>query len=492
MQKKKRYDAVIVGAGPNGLSAAISLAQAGCSVIVLEAMETIGGGCRSEELTLPGFIHDPCATIHSLGSTSPFFRSLPLEEHGVEWVYPEAPLAHPLDDGTAVMLERSVEETGRSLGEDGKAYRQLFKPLVDNWDKLSEELLGPAPLPPRHPLLLARFGLTALQPAAAVASGRFKGERARALFAGLGAHSIQPLEKVMTSAFALMMGSSAHAVGWPVAQGGSQKFADALAEILVSLGGEVVTNYPVRGAADLPDTTVALFDVTPKQLLQILGDSLPVGYRRKLTGYRYGPGVFKIDYALDGPIPWKAEECRRAGTVHLGGTLKEIAQGEREVWRGEHPQRPLVLLAQQTMFDKSRAPQGKHTVWVYCHVPNGSIVDMSERIEAQIERFAPGFRERILAKSRRNTAEIEAHNPNYIGGDINGGVQDLTQHFTRPAARIVPYSTPLEGVYLCSSSTPPGGGVHGMCGYYAAKAALEAIKKRAGRSVALHTLKAGL
>jgi len=483
MPKKSRYDAVVVGAGPNGLSAAITLALAGSSVLVLEAKETIGGGCRSAELTLPGFIHDPCATIHSLGETSPFFRSLPLNEYGVEWVYPLASLAHPLDDGSAVILERSVEMTSQELGEDAKAYAKLFSPLVENWGKLSKELLGPAPVPPRHPFLLARFGLDALLPAATLAKGRFKGKRARALFAGLGAHSIQPLEKTLTSAFGLMLGASAHAGGWPVTRGGSQALVDALAQYLVSLGGEVATNCPVRSQADLPNSRVTLFDVTPKQLLAILGDRLPSGYRKKLGKYRYGPGVCKVDIALDGPIPWKDANCSRAGTVHLGGTLEEIAQGERDVWRGEHPQKPFVILAQQTLFDMSRAPQGKHTVWAYCHVPNGSTEDMSERIEGQIERFAPGFRERILAKTTRTAVEIEEYNPNYIGGDINGGVQDLSQHFTRPTARIVPYSTPLEGIFLCSSSTPPGGGVHGMCGYFAAKAALAVLGRKAGKLV---------
>ncbi|HLE16420.1 MAG TPA: NAD(P)/FAD-dependent oxidoreductase [Anaerolineales bacterium] len=488
----KRYDAVIIGAGPNGLSAAIALAQAGCAVLVLEAKETIGGGCRSAELTLPGFIHDPCATIHSLGVTSPFFRSLPLKKYGLEWIFPPASLAHPLDDGSAVILERSVEKTSQSLGEDGKAYQRLFSPLVENWGKLSKELLGPVPIPPRHPLLLARFGLIALRPAASVAAGRFKGKRAQALFAGLGAHSIQPLDNIMTAAFGLMLGTSAHAAGWPVARGGSQMVVNALAQYLVSLGGEIATNHPVKSQADLPDTTVALFDVAPKQLLEIMGDRLPDGYRERLKRYRYGPGVFKVDFALDGPIPWKAADCLRAATAHLGGTLEEIIQGERAVGEGEHPQHPFVLLAQQTLFDPRRAPDGKHTVWAYCHVPNGSTVDMTERIEAQIERFAPGFRDRIIAKATRSAVEIEAYNPNYIGGDINGGVQDLTQHFTRPTARIVPYSTPLEGIYLCSSSTPPGGGVHGMSGYFAAKAALSMLGKKASALIEFQPAEAGL
>jgi phytoene dehydrogenase-like protein len=474
-QKNSEYEVVVVGAGPNGLSAAITLAQAGHSVLLVEANETVGGGSRSAQLTLPGFIHDPCATIHSLGATSPFFRSLPLADYGLEWIFPEASLAHPLEDGTAIILERSVEATSKSLGPDARAYRKLMEPFVEKWEQLSFEILGPLRLP-RYPLILARFGWYAFRSAQSLAKSLFTEQRARALFAGLAAHSIQPLEQLPTAAFGLVLGTSAHAVGWPVARSGSQSIPNALAQHLRSLGGKIITSHPVETMDELPPSQVTLFDVTPRQLLRIAGKRLPGGYRRKLERYRYGPGVFKLDFALDGPIPWKAAECARAATVHVGGTEAEIAAGERAVWRGEHPERPFVLLAQQTLFDPSRAPQGKHTVWAYCHVPNGSTFDMTGRIEAQIERFAPGFCDRVLARSVISPLEMEKYNANYLGGDINGGVQDLRQLYTRPTARLVPYSTPARGIYLCSSSTPPGGGVHGMSGYYAAKAALKELR----------------
>ncbi|MCC7354550.1 MAG: NAD(P)/FAD-dependent oxidoreductase [Anaerolineae bacterium] len=467
-------DAVVVGSGPNGLAAAITLALGGCSVIVLEAKETIGGGSRSAELTLPGFIHDVCSTAHPLAVASPFFRTLPLAEHGLEWVQPPAPLAHPFDDGTASVLERSIEATGETLGPDAQAYRRLLEPLVAGWDDLAADLLGPLRVP-RHPFLLARFGLHAIRPARGLAQSLFTGERARAFFGGMSGHSMMPLEQPLTAAFGLVLGASGHAVGWPVARGGSQKIADALASYLRSLGGEIVTAKPVETMKDLPPARAILFDVTPRQLLRIAGDRLPAGYRRKLAGYRYGPGVFKIDWALDGPIPWRAAACARAGTLHLGGTLAEIAASERAVWRGEHAERPYILLVQQSLFDPTRAPQGKHTAWAYCHVPHGSTCDMTGRIEAQVERFAPGFRDLILARSVRSAADMEQYNPNYVGGDINGGLQDFRQHFTRPMLRLVPYSTPVKGLYICSSSTPPGGGVHGMCGYFAARAALRDI-----------------
>jgi len=478
MQRKPQYDAAIVGAGPNGLSAAITLAKAGLSVILLEAKETIGGGCRSAELTLPGFIHDPCATIHSLGVTSPFFQSLPLSEFGLEWIYPHAALVHPLDDKKAVVLERSVEKTSDNLGEDGAAYKRLIGPFVANWKKLTYEILGPLRFPPRYPWILARFGFYAIRSAQSLATSQFKGVRGRALFAGLGAHSIQPLDQAVTAAFGLVLGTSGHAAGWPVARGGSQALADALAGYFRALGGKIVTSSPVESINDLPSARVVLFDVTPRQLINIVGDRMPPGYRRRLKGFRYGYGVFKVDYALDGAIPWQAAECMQAATVHLGGTLEEIASAENAVSKGEHPEKPFVLLAQQSLFDPMRAPQGKHTVWAYCHVPNGSNFDMTERIEAQIERFAPGFRNRVLARNVRSPIELEEYNHNYIGGDINGGVQDWRQLFTRPIARWVPYSTPMKGIYICSSSTPPGGGVHGMCGYYAAQAALKGLRKQ--------------
>lgn len=472
MKTATDYDAVIVGAGPNGLAAAITLARAGHSVLVLEAEEAVGGGLRSQELTLPGFVHDVCSAIHPLGLGSPFFRSLPLEEFGLEWVHPEAPLAHPFDDGPPALLERSVRETGAWLGPGGPAYERLMEPLVASWQPILEELLGPLPLPPRHPLLLARFGLQAVQSAQGLAARALRGDRSRALFAGLASHSIQPLDRPLTAGFGLLLGILGHAVGWPMARGGSHAIAGALAGYLESLGGQIITGRRIASLDELPPARATLLDLTPRQVLCVAGDHLPARYRRQLERYRYGPGVFKIDYALDAPIPWRDGVCGRAATVHLGGTLEEIALGEKAVWQGEHPERPLVLLAQQSLFDPGRAPDGRHTAWAYCHVPHGSPVDMTGRLEAQIERFAPGFRDRVLARSVRGPAEMEAYNPNYVGGDINGGVQDMGQFFTRPVVSLNPYATPVPGVFLCSSSTPPGGGVHGMCGYHAARAAL--------------------
>lgn len=474
--QRSAYDAVVVGAGPNGLSAAIELARNGRSVAVLEANDTIGGGARSAELTLPGFVHDLGSAIHPMGLASPFFGELPLEEHGLEWIQPPAPLAHPFDDGTAAMLERSVEETGETLGPDAAAYRRLIEPVVTDWDRLSGALLGPPRLP-RHPLTLARFGLRAIRPARSLAQSVFEGERARGMFAGLAAHSILPLERSPTASFGLIFATIGHAVGWPLPKGGAQKIADALASYLRSLGGEIFTGVRVRSLKDVPRARAILFDVTPRQLLDIAGEHFTERYRRPLSRYRYGPGVFKVDFALDGPVPWRAAECARAGTAHLGGTLDEIAAGEAAVWRGKHPERPFVLLAQQSLFDETRAPEAKHTVWAYCHVPNGSGFDMTDRIEAQIERFAPGFRDRILAKSAAGPAQLERQNSNLVGGDIGGGAADLRQLLARPALRPNPYSTSARGLYICSSSTPPGAGVHGLCGYFAARAALGYLKK---------------
>jgi len=440
---------------------------------VFEAKETIGGGVRSKELTLPGFVHDVCSAIHPLGLGSPFMRSLPLEQYGLQWIHPAAPLAHVLDGGTAVVLERSLEDTSATLGPDAAAYRRLMTPLTAHWDIIAAATLGPLrPALVSHPLMLAHFGLHAIRSASGLGQSLFAGERARALFAGLSAHSMMPLEQPLTAGFGLMLGVAGHAVGWPMPRGGSQKIVDAMAAYLRSLGGEIVTGVQVKSLDTLPPARAILCDVTPRQLIAIAGQRLSPAYLRQLQRYRYGPGVFKIDYALDGPIPWKAEECARAGTVHVGGTLSEVAAAERAVAKGKHPEKPFLLVAQQSLFDPTRAPQGKHTLWAYCHVPNGSTFDMTERIETQIERFAPGFRDRILARHVMNTVELEQYNANYIGGDINGGVQDLWQFFTRPTIRLVPYSTPVKGLYICSSSTPPGGGVHGMCGYFAAQAAL--------------------
>jgi phytoene dehydrogenase-like protein len=473
--------AVVVGSGPNGLAAAVVLARAGRRVVVLEGEETAGGGCRSAELTLPGFVHDTCSTVHALALASPFLRTLPLERHGLELAHPEAPLAHPLDDGTAVMLERSVMETARGLGADERPYQRLFDPLVRDGDALFRELLGPL-RPPRHPLAMARFGLSGIRSARALARSRFEGERARALLAGCCAHSMLSLRAPASAAFGIVLVMSAHAVGWPVARGGSQRLAHALVAELRSLGGEIETGRRVESLDELEAAPV-LLDMTPRQVLRIAGSRLPDGYKRRLSRYRYGPGIFKLDWALDGPIPWRAPEAARAGTVHLGGTLDEIAASEDAATRGRHHDRPFVLLVQPSLFDPARAPEGKHTAWAYCHVPSGSPRDMTDAVEDQVERFAPGFRDLIMARSAMDSAEVERRNPNYVGGDINGGVQDLRQLFTRPVARPVPYSTPVPGLFICSSSTPPGGGVHGMCGYWAARAALRRRAHASGARV---------
>jgi phytoene dehydrogenase-like protein len=466
---RAQYDAVIIGSGPNGLAAAITLAQEGRSVVVLEGQSEIGGGARSQELTLPGFTHDVCSAVHPMALISPFFRELPLEQHGLTWIHPPVPLAHPLDDGSAAVLDRSIEETAANLGQDGPRYKRVFAPLVDDWPRLESLLLGVSRVP-RHPFAAARFGLRGLCSAASFARSTFRGERARALFAGLAAHAILPLERLLTAAFGLVFAVTGHVAGWPIARSGSQRIANALASYLRWLGGEIVTGQMVQSIAALPPSRAILCDVTPRQLLRIAGKRLPEAFRSELERYRYGPGVCKLDWALDAPIPWKAEACRRAGTVHVGGTLEEVAASERAPWRGEHAERPFVLLAQPTLFDPTRAPQGKHIAWAYCHVPKGSRIDMTDRIERQIERFAPGFRQTILKRSVMLTADLEARNPNLVEGDINGGSAELDQFFLRPTWRL--YRTTSRGLYLCSSSTPPGGGVHGLCGYLAARAAL--------------------
>jgi phytoene dehydrogenase-like protein len=473
-------DAVVVGSGPNGLAAAVTLAQAGCSVLVLEAAGTPGGGCRSEELTLPGFVHDVCSAVHPLGAASPVFSLLPLDEHGLTWVHPEAPAAHPLPDGSAAVLERSLDTTVKELAPDAAAWRRLLAPLVGRWDDLLSSVLGPMLRLPRHPLVLARFGMRALWPATTLARRLFEGEAARGLFAGLAGHAILDLRAPLTSTFGLTFAASGHAVGWPVAKGGSQRITDALVSYLTSLGGELVTGHRVTSLANVPPARATLFDLTPRQVLAVAGDRLPPGYRRRLARFRYGPGAFKIDYALDGPVPWKAAECGRAAAVHVGGTLEEVAAAEHEVARGRHPARPFVLTAQPSRFDPSRTPAGKHTFWAYCHVPNGSTVDMTDAIEDQIERFAPGFRDLVLARHTMGPAALERHNANNVGGDVAGGSHGGLQLVARPRLALDPYTVPLDGTaaFLCSASTPPGAGVHGMCGWWAARAAL----KRLGRA----------
>jgi len=469
------HDAVVVGSGPNGLAAAITLARAGCSVLVCEANATIGGGARSGELTLSGFVHDVCSAVHPLAAGSPFFKTLPLDRFGLEWIQPNIPLAHPLDDGSAACLYRDVDLTAEQLGGDSRAYRSLMKPLARNWEKLANEFLQQILHLPRRPLALARFGIPALCPASLLSKILFKHEPARALFGGIAAHSFLPLESIASSAFGLVLGMAGHAIGWPIPRGGSQAIANALANCLRGLGGKVETNHRVENLSDLPKSRTTLLDVSVWEFLRIARGQMPPAYRHRLESFQHAPGIFKIDYALSKPIPWTAEACRRAGTIHLGGTLDEIAAGERDVARGRIPERPFTLVSQQSLFDESRAPRGRHTLWAYCHVPFDCKIDMSDCIESQIERFAPGFRDCVLARHKMSGADLEKSNLNLAGGDINGGATNLMQLIARPIFSPTPYRTPLRGVYLCSASTPPGGGVHGMCGYHAARLALREI-----------------
>ncbi|HEX8504622.1 MAG TPA: NAD(P)/FAD-dependent oxidoreductase, partial [Hymenobacter sp.] len=462
---------------PNGLAAAITLRQSGLSVLLLEGKKELGGGLRTAELTLPGFRHDICSAIHPLAVGSPYFQTLPLAQHGLEFIAPPVAAAHPFDDGTAATVVTSLADTARGLGPDERAYRSLLEPLVRMWPDVANDILAPLHIP-RHPVQMARFGLPALLPAT-VLSRRFRGDAAKALFAGMAAHAIQPLSNLTTSAIGLVLLVAAHRGGWPLPRGGSQFIADALVAHFLALGGKIETGTFVRNLAQLPAAKAVLLDVTPAQLLEMAGHRLSGVYEWQLRRYRYGMGVFKMDWALDAPIPWTAPECAQAGTLHLGNTGAEIAAHERQTSEGQHPARPFVLLAQPSVFDPSRAPAGKHTAWAYCHVPNGSRVDMTAAIEGQIERFAPGFRERIIGRHTFDTAQMEAHNPNYVGGDINGGLLDVRQLFTRPVLKASPYRTSTAGLYLCSSATPPGGGVHGMCGYHAARRALRDVFKLA-------------
>ncbi|MEO6547145.1 MAG: NAD(P)/FAD-dependent oxidoreductase [Ferruginibacter sp.] len=471
--QRTEVDVVVIGSGPNGLAAAIALQQKGLSVLIIEGKDTIGGGLRSAELTLPGFTHDICSAIHPLAAGSPFFTTLPLHQFGLEYIQPTHAAAHPLDGGTAAILTNSLQQTAALLGSDEESYLELIGPVVKHWPVLVNELLAPLHVP-KHPIDLAAFGMKGIT-SASYLSKRFVTKEAKALFAGMAAHAIQPLTNLATSAIALVLITAAHTGGWPIPKGGSHQIAKALAAYFESFGGKLETGLFVKSLKDLPSSKAILFDITPRQLLSIAGHRFSTIYKWQLEKYRYGMGVFKIDFALDGPIPFTAAECNKAGTVHLGNTIEEITISEQQSHEGKHPDKPFVLLAQQSLFDPSRAPEGKHTAWAYCHVPNGSTLDRTDAIEQQIERFAPGFRERILTKHVMNTAQLEAYNPNYIGGDINGGIIDIRQLFTRPALRYSPYRTSAKGMYICSSSTPPGGGVHGMCGYHAAQRVLKDI-----------------
>jgi phytoene dehydrogenase-like protein len=468
--------ACVIGAGPNGLAAAIVLARGGLQVEVFEAEPQAGGAARTLELTIPGFLHDFGSAVYPLAAGSPFFTSLPLATYGLEWIHSPSALAHPFDDCTAITLERDLNETASSLRRDAKAWRRLMEPLAVHWPELAAEVLRPVHLFSRHPLLLARFGLSAFPPANLLSRILFRDERTKALFAGLAAHSFLSLDQPLSSAFGVLLGAAAHAVGWPIPRGGAQSITNALCNDLAAFGGKVKTSTRVESLSELPGYDLTVCDVTPRQLLKLAEGRLSAKYQRRLMKFRYGPGVFKVDYVLQSPIPWKARECLRAATVHLGGSADEIAASEDAMWRGNHADRPFILLAQPSLFDATRTPPGKHTAWAYCHVPNGSGVDVLHRIEAQIERFAPGFRECILARRAFSPADLEKMNANLVGGDINGGALDVRQFLFRPSSHN--YATSANDIYLCSSSTPPGGGVHGMCGYHAATLALSRLPSK--------------
>lgn len=467
------YDALVVGAGPNGLAAAITLRQQGLSVLILEKEQTAGGGLRSAEITLPGFTHDLCSAIHPMAVASPFFRSIPLEQYGLEWIVPPVAVAHPFEDGSAAALSGSVYHTASELGRDSNAYARLFKPLTDSWDALLPEILAPLHWP-AHPFTLARFGARALLPATHLAQ-QFQTPSAKGLWAGIAAHAIQPLDRWASSAIGMVLTAAGHVHGWPFPKGGAQKLADALCAYFRAIGGKIQTGTYIRSLSELPAARVVLFDTSPTHLLQLAGHRFSPLYRWQLERYRYGMGVFKVDWAIEGAVPFAADVCKRAGTVHLGNTFDEIARAETQTAAGRHPEAPFVLLAQHGAFDTSRAPDGKQAVWAYCHVPHGSTLDRLDAIERQVERFAPGFRARILGRHVMNTAQMEEYNPNYIGGDINGGIADLRQLISRPVLSRSPYRSAAKGLYLCSAATPPGGGVHGMCGYHAARRALRDI-----------------
>jgi phytoene dehydrogenase-like protein len=470
----RQYDAIVVGSGPNGMAAAVTLARAGRSVLVIEGQEEPGGGARSANLTLPGFTHDLFSAVHPMALESPFFQSLPLEQYGLEWVHSPAVLAHPLDHGDAAIMRRSVDETAAELGRDAEAYRRRITPLLDDWPYYKSEFLRPVRFP-RHPIRAAKFGIPALLPARLLAKLAFKDARARALFAGIAAHSTLSLDALGSSSFGLALLLAGHNVGWPMPRGGAGAISQALISYFRTLGGEIVTGTPVESMAQLPKARAVLFDVGPGQLARIAGDELPASFRSSLTGFRRAPGIFKLDWALRGPIPWANREVAQAATVHIGGTLDEVAASEHCAARGEVNEKPYVLLVQPSLFDPTRAPEGNHTAWAYCHVTNGSTIDMTARIEAQVERFAPGFRDLILARHVLSPASIEQRNANLVGGDINGGAVDLKQLFLRPTARL--YQTPRRDIFICSASTPPGSGVHGLCGYYAANEALSGCLK---------------
>jgi phytoene dehydrogenase-like protein len=473
MANSFEYDAVVIGSGPNGLSAAITLQRFGLSVLVIEGADKIGGGMRTSELVLPGYLSDVCSAVHPMAAGSPFLQQLPLEKFGLEYINPPVLAAHPFDNGTAAVLLQSLQQTAERLGADKEAYLQLIGSVVDLWPRIDEDILGPLRMP-QHPLDLIKFGLPALRSALSTAN-KFKTTEAKGLWAGMAAHSFLPLNQLTTTAVGLVLMANGHLKGWPIPKGGSQQIANAMSGYFESLGGKIEMGRYIKSLKELPSAKAILFDVSPKQLLDIAGESFSGFYRRQLKNYRYGAGVFKVDWALDGPVPFTAAECREAGTVHIGGSIADIVHSEKEASGGRVTEKPFVLLAQQSLFDAGRAPEGKQTLWGYCHVPNGSTLDRTVAIENQVERFAPGFKDRIIARHTFNTAQMESYNPNYIGGDINGGILDIWQLYTRPALKLSPYNTSAKGLYICSASTPPGGGVHGMCGYNAAKKALKDI-----------------